>query len=85
MQHTTTQDVVQLETCVKNRTTIRSDYFFGRFRLSVIKDQMTLIGHNMSAKWDAIRPENLEKLKLITTIRALAAVDYIMSISFMNQ
>ena len=28
---------------------------------------MTLIGHNTSAKWEAIRSENLKKTKLTTT------------------
>ena len=61
--------VVQIVTYVKYRMTIRPDSFFGRFvRLSVIKDLMTLIGHNTSAKWDAIRSENLKKSKLTTTI-----------------
>ena len=64
-QHTTTQVVVQMETCVKNRMMIRSDSFWGRFvRLSDIKNLMTLIGHNTSAKWDAIRSENLKKTDL---------------------
>ena len=63
MQHTTTLFVVQIVTSIKYtpRTMIRSDSLFGRFgRLSVIMNLMTLIGHNTSAKWDAIRSENLK-------------------------
>ena len=35
--------------------------------MSVVKNLMTLIGYNMSAKWDGIRSENLIKSKLTTT------------------
>ena len=42
---------------------------FGRW--SVIKNLMTLIGHNTSAKWEDIRSENLKKMTTTTADRGL--------------
>ena len=63
--------VLSLYTTMENcdlceKTEVGSD-LINFVRLSVIKNRMTLIGHNTSANWEAIRSENLIKRKLTTT------------------